>query len=188
MYQSGGQLRGRPEESPRPLNSLLCRLGNWLRDASPPPRPLVATSRQGLGPKFDSDLWVTLVEVGSSPWDISSTYFGGRSSKISFCQSSKDGNPVLQYVNLSQPRFTTVSFFAQKSDYRALIKRSVYTCPRGSPSPLFCNHWSGHKNTGEDCHFLLQRIFLNPGSNPCLLHFLHWQATSLPLSHLGNPK
>ena len=143
MYQSGGQLRGRPEESPRPLSSLLCRLGNWLRDASPPPRPLVATSRQGLGPKFDSDLWVTLVEVGSSPWDISSTYFGGRSSKISFCQSSKDGNPVLQYVNLSQPRFTTVSFFAQKSDYRALIKRSVYTCPRGSPSPLFCNHWSG---------------------------------------------
>ena len=143
MYQSGGQLRGRPEESPRPLSSQLCRLGNWLRDASPPPRPLVATSRQGLGPKFDSDLWVTLVEVGSSPWDISSTYFGGRSSKISFCQSSKDGNPVLQYVNLSQPRFTTVSFFAQKSDYRALIKCSVYTCPRGSPSPLFCNHWSG---------------------------------------------
>ena len=27
-------------------------------------------------------------------------------------------------------------------------------------------------------------IFLNQGSNPCLLH---WQAGSLPLSHLGTP-
>lgn len=70
MYQSGGQLRGRAEESPRPLSSLRCRLGNRLRDAAPPPRPLVATSRQGFGPEFGSDFWVTLVEVRSSPWDI----------------------------------------------------------------------------------------------------------------------
>jgi len=27
-------------------------------------------------------------------------------------------------------------------------------------------------------------IFLDPGSNPCLLH---WQADSLPLSHQGSP-
>lgn len=70
MYQSGGQLRGRAEESPRPLSSLPCRLGNRLRHAAPPPHPLVATSRQGFGPEFGSDFWVTLVEVGSSPWDI----------------------------------------------------------------------------------------------------------------------
>ena len=31
-------------------------------------------------------------------------------------------------------------------------------------------------------HFLLQGIFLNQGLNPCLLH---WQAGSLPRSHLG---
>ena len=37
-------------------------------------------------------------------------------------------------------------------------------------------YWSG-------CHFLLQRIFPNQGSNLCLLH---WQADSLPLSHQGN--
>ena len=30
------------------------------------------------------------------------------------------------------------------------------------------------KNTGVGCHFLLQRIFLTQGSNPCLRH-LHWQ-------------
>ena len=40
------------------------------------------------------------------------------------------------------------------------------------------------KNTGVDCHFLLQRIFLTQGSN---LHLLHWQAGSLPLSHPGSP-
>ena len=27
----------------------------------------------------------------------------------------------------------------------------------------------------------------NPGSNPCLLHLLQWQVSSLPLCHLGNP-
>ena len=34
---------------------------------------------------------------------------------------------------------------------------------------------------------LLQGIFLTQRLNPCLLHLLHWQADSLPLSHLGNP-
>ena len=34
------------------------------------------------------------------------------------------------------------------------------------------------------CHFLLQGIFLNQGSNLCPLHC---QADSLPLSHLGSP-
>ena len=37
---------------------------------------------------------------------------------------------------------------------------------------------------GVGCHFLLQEIFLTQGSNP---HLLHWQADSLPLSHLGSP-
>ena len=34
------------------------------------------------------------------------------------------------------------------------------------------------------CRLLLQGIFLTQGSNPRLLH---WQADSLPLSHLGSP-
>ena len=42
------------------------------------------------------------------------------------------------------------------------------------------------KNTGVGCHFLLQGIFLTQGSNTYLLHLLHWQADSLPLSHLGS--
>ena len=39
------------------------------------------------------------------------------------------------------------------------------------------------KNTGEGCHFLLQGIFLTPGSN---LHLLPWKMDYLPLSHLGS--
>ena len=53
---------------------------------------------------------------------------------------------------------------------------------------LLCPWDSPGKNTGEGCHCLLQGIFLTQGSNlhfPCLLH---WQADSLPVSHLGKPQ
>ena len=43
------------------------------------------------------------------------------------------------------------------------------------------------KNTGVGCHTLLQRKFPTQGSNPGLLHLLHWQVNSIPLSHLGTP-
>ena len=36
------------------------------------------------------------------------------------------------------------------------------------------------------CHALLQGIFPTQGSNLRLLHLLHWQAGSLPLSPLGS--
>ena len=44
------------------------------------------------------------------------------------------------------------------------------------------------KNTEVSCYFLLQGIFLTQGSNPHLLHLLHWQKDSLPLCPLGNKK
>ena len=43
------------------------------------------------------------------------------------------------------------------------------------------------KNTGVSCHVLLQGIFQTQGLNLRLLCFLHWQADSLPLTHLGSP-
>ena len=43
------------------------------------------------------------------------------------------------------------------------------------------------KNTGVDCHALLQGIFVTQGLNPGLLQLLHWEADALPLSHLGSP-
>ena len=70
----------------------------------------------------------------------------------------------------------------------------LQSCPR-----LFVTTWtvarqaplswdSLGKNTGVGCRFLLQGIFPTQGSNVCLLCPLHWQADSLPLSHLGSPK
>ena len=64
------------------------------------------------------------------------------------------------------------------------------SCPtlRGLYPPGSTGRGIPGKNTGASCHFLLQRIFLMQGSNPCLLHLLHWQADSLPLRHLGSTK
>ena len=50
------------------------------------------------------------------------------------------------------------------------------SCPWNSPG----------KKTAVGRHFLLQGIFLIQRWNPSLLHLLHWQANSLPLSHLGS--
>ena len=44
------------------------------------------------------------------------------------------------------------------------------------------------KNTRVGCHFFLQGNFLTQELKPGLLHLLHWQADSLPLSHEGSPK
>ena len=55
------------------------------------------------------------------------------------------------------------------------------------PARLLCLWDFPGKNTRVGCHFLLQRIFLTQGSNPHLLCLLHWQVSSLPLSHLGSP-
>ena len=50
------------------------------------------------------------------------------------------------------------------------------SCPWNSPG----------KKTAVGRHFLLQGIVLIQRWNPSLLHLLHWQANSLPLSHLGS--
>ena len=52
---------------------------------------------------------------------------------------------------------------------------------------LLCPWDSPGKNTGVDWYFPLEGIFLDQGSNLCLLSLLHWQVDSLPLSRLGRP-
>ena len=42
------------------------------------------------------------------------------------------------------------------------------------------------KNTGVDCHFLFQVLFLTQELNLSLQHLLHWHTDSLPLTYLGN--
>ena len=53
-----------------------------------------------------------------------------------------------------------------------LVAQSHLTLqPHGlSPARLLCPWYSPGKNTGVDCHTLLQRIFPIQGSNPGLLH------------------
>ena len=53
---------------------------------------------------------------------------------------------------------------------------------------LLCLWDYSGKNTGVCCHIVLQGIFLTQGSNLCLLHLLHWQMHSSPLSHLRSPE
>ena len=57
-----------------------------------------------------------------------------------------------------------------------------------SPSRLLYPWDSPSKNTGVDCHFLLQGIFLTQRLNPRLLHLLQWKVGSLPLVPSGKPK
>ena len=52
------------------------------------------------------------------------------------------------------------------------------------PARLLCPWDFPGKNTGVDCHFILQGIFPTQGSNSHLFCLLHWQADSWPLSHL----
>ena len=68
------------------------------------------------------------------------------------------------------------------------ISVSVYSVVSNflQPTRLLCPWNFPYKNTGVGDHFLLQEIFVTQGLNPHLLCLLHWQADSLPLSHLGS--
>ena len=60
--------------------------------------------------------------------------------------------------------------------------------PHGLQSTRLLYPWnSPGKNTGLSCHFLLQGIFPNQGSNPSLLCLLHCRWSLCPLRHLGSP-
>ena len=66
---------------------------------------------------------------------------------------------------------------------RAQLCATLWTVACKTPCP-----WdSPDKLTGVGCHFLLQRIFPIQGSNPNLLHLLHWRVGSLPLVPPGKP-
>ena len=66
--------------------------------------------------------------------------------------------------------------------------RSDFLQPHGlQPARPLCPWDFPGKNPRVGCHFLLQGIFLTQGLKSRLLCLLHWQADSLPLSHLGSP-
>ena len=72
-----------------------------------------------------------------------------------------------------------------------MLSRSVLS-DSATPQTVACQAlcpWNfPGKNTGVGCHFFLPPGTLpDPGSNLHFLHLLHWQADSLPLSHLRSP-
>ena len=60
-------------------------------------------------------------------------------------------------------------------------------CVDWSPPGFSVHGDSLDKNTGVDCHVLLQGIFLTEGSSLRLLRLLHRQRSSLPLAPPGKP-
>ena len=70
--------------------------------------------------------------------------------------------------------------------YLGVLSRAVMS-DSSQLTRLFCPWSFRDENTGVDCRFLLQEIFLAQGLNLSLLCLLHWRADSLPLSHLGSP-
>ena len=72
---------------------------------------------------------------------------------------------------------------------QSLSRVQLFCDPMDWSLPCFLCPWDfPGKNTGVSCHFLLQGICPIQGSNPYLLHLLHWLADSLPLCHLGSPE
>ena len=65
------------------------------------------------------------------------------------------------------------------------LSLSLFTCAKSAR--LLCSWDSPGKNTGLDCHSLLQGIFLTQGWNLHLLYLLRWQVGSLPLAPPGKP-
>ena len=68
--------------------------------------------------------------------------------------------------------------------YVTSVVSDPWQCYGLQPARLLCPWDPPGKNTGVDCHFLLQGIFPTQAWNP---HLLHWQVDSLPLRHLGSP-
>ena len=80
-----------------------------------------------------------------------------------------------------------------KTLHACMHAKSLQSCP-ALCDPMDCSPpgSSVHgilqaKNTGVDCHALLQGIFPTEGSNLRLFHILHWQVGSLPLVPPGKP-
>ena len=76
--------------------------------------------------------------------------------------------------------------------FMCMLSRSVMCDsqrPYGLQPARFLYPWDfPGKNTRMSCLFLIKGIFPTQGLNLCLLCLLHWQADSLPLSHLESPK
>ena len=114
---------------------------------------------------------------------------GGFGSLLSFIQNSSQLH--MHTVLFIPIRFLCILWLKERCvqvRLLSLFSHSVVSSSFVTPQTVACQaplsmDFLG-KNSGEGCHFLLQRIFLTQRLNPCLLHR---QEDCLPLSHLGSP-
>ena len=96
-----------------------------------------------------------------------------------------------QYALISRHSQKIYTHIMYKHVYECVLSCSVVSDslrPHGlKPTRFLCSWNFPSKNTGLDCHFLLQGIFLTQELNPLVLCLPHWQADSLALHHLGRP-
>ena len=102
------------------------------------------------------------------------------------------GGVLVKSVAESYLSLRSLAIFPEEGNFKLPALCCAQVCPSLCSSmdcsPPGSTVWDfPGKNTGVGCHFLLQGIFLTQGSNPHLLHLLHWQVDSLPLCHLGSP-
>ena len=111
------------------------------------------------------------------------TVHGVRKSRIQ--RNDQHFNTLLQYIQTLNHYIIHLKLTARCACMLSCSVVSDSLQPHGLyPARLLCPWDFLGKNTGMDCHFLPQRILLTQGWNLCFLHLLHWQAYSLPLSHL----
>ena len=85
---------------------------------------------------------------------------------------------LVSYIKLNVNFFVCVRSVMSESLQPHGLQPTRFICPWNFPDK---EYWSGFP-------FPTQRMFLTQGSNSHLLHFLHWQVSSLPLCHLGSPE
>ena len=84
------------------------------------------------------------------------------------------GDDIIQLLDLAMRVFVLNCFSCV---------RLFVTVSRQAP----LSNESPGKNAGVACHALLRQIFLTQGSNPHLLHLVHWQVGYLPIEPPGKP-
>ena len=90
---------------------------------------------------------------------------------------------LFDLCKIDNPTLTVCPFFKiVAQSCLTLCDPMDYSLPGSSVHGIFPG-----KNTGVDCHFRLQGIFLTQGLNRCLLHLLPWQVDFSPLTHLESP-
>ena len=100
-------------------------------------------------------------------------------------EGSLPGSPVPGILQARTLEWVAVSFsnaWKWKVKVKSLSRVRLLATQGLQPTRLLCPWDSPGKNTGVCCHFLLQGIFLNQGSNPGLPHC---RQTLYGLSHQG---